>query len=354
MQVDTRSNKNRGAQLNAHNRFSKNEYGHFHQEGIDDWEQEEKPTQYFEEHPKKVVNKINSPDIPLEYSLNPYQGCEHGCVYCYARNSHEYWGFSAGQDFEQKIIIKKNAAERLEELFQSKKWTCAPISLSGNTDCYQPAERKQKITRKVLEVCLKYQNPVGIITKNKLVLRDLDLLKKLNEKKLVTVFVSITGIDEKVRRKLEPRTATYHARFEVIKQLSENNIPVGVMNAPIIPGLNDHAMYEVLRQAKLHGANWAGFTTVRLNGALGPLFTDWAQKAFPLKAEKILSLIANMHEGKLSSNQFGKRMRGTGNIADMINKQFTRYTKLFKLNEEKFEYNTAEFIKHQPGQLRLF
>lgn len=354
MQVDTRSTKYRGAQKNTKNRFLKNEYGQFHPEGIDTWEEDEKQTVFYEEQPRTIVNKVTSPDLPFMYSLNPYQGCEHGCVYCYARNSHEYWGFSAGQDFEQKIVIKKNAPEKLEELFRSKKWKCAPLSLSGNTDCYQPAERKQKITRKLLEICLKYQNPVGIITKNKLVLRDLDILNKLNEKKLVQVFVSITGIDEKIRRKMEPRTATYRARFEVIKKLSDHNIPVGVMNAPIIPGLNDQSMYEVLRQASLHGATSAGYTTVRLNGAVGPLFSDWIQKAFPLKAEKVLALIADCHKGQLNNSNFGERMRGSGNIAHMIKQQFDKYTRQFGFNQERFAYNTTEFIRHQPGQMRLF
>jgi len=348
----------RGAQMNPSNRFDKNVYGQFNVEGIVEWEPKhqagEKKTVFYEKHAKTIVNKVTSPDIPFTYSLNPYQGCEHGCVYCYARNSHEYWGFSAGQDFEQKIIIKKNAPEKLEALFRSKKWKCAPISLSGNTDCYQPVERKQKITRRLLEICLKYQNPVGIITKNKLILRDLDLLKKLNEKNLVQVYISITGIDEKIRRKLEPRTATYLARFEVIKQLSEAGIPVGVMNAPIIPGLNDQAMYEVLRQANIHGAKVAGYTTVRLNGAVGPIFTDWIQKAFPLKAEKVLSLISDMHYGKINNSKFGERMRGSGNLAHLIKQQFDKYSKQFGLNQEEFTYNTSEFIRHQPGQMRLF
>ncbi len=354
MQLDTRIFKSRGAQFNIANRFDKNQYGHFNIEGIDEWESEKKKTKFYEEHPKTIVNKVTSPDLPFSYSLNPYQGCEHGCVYCYARNAHEYWGFSAGQDFEQKIIIKKNAPKKLEELFSSKKWKCTPISLSGNTDCYQPVERKQKLTRKLLEICLKYQNPVGIITKNKLILRDLDILKKLNEKNLVQVYISVTGIDEKIRRKMEPRTATYRARFEVIKKLSEAGIPVGVMNAPIIPGLNDQAMYEVLRQGSILGATVAGYTTVRLNGAVGPIFKDWIQKAFPLKAEKVLSLISDMHNGKLNNSNFGDRMRGNGNIAHIIKQQFEKHTKQFGLNQEKFIYNTSEFIRHQPGQMRLF
>ena len=359
MQLETRITNQRGAQKNTPNRFHKNEYGDFNIEGIDTInlqgdEIHEKKTQFYEEQPKTIVNKVTSPDIPFSYSLNPYQGCEHGCIYCYARNSHEYWGFSAGQDFEQKIIIKKNAPEKLEELFQSKKWKCAPISLSGNTDCYQPIERQKKITRQLLEICLKYQNPIGIITKNKLVLRDLDILEKLNEKKLIQVYISITGIDESTRRKMEPRTATYRARFEVIKKLSQAGIPVGIMNAPIIPGLNDQSIYEVLRQASLHGAQRAGYTTVRLNGAVAPLFKDWIHKAFPLKAEKVLSLISDMHHGKLNNATFGERMRGSGNIAHLIRQQFDKYAKQFELNQEEFQYNTNDFIRHQPGQMRLF
>ncbi len=354
MQLNENLKKGRGAQKNTKNRFSQNQYGHFENKGLDYIEDSPKPTQFFKEHPKTILNKVTSPDLPFPYSLNPYQGCEHGCVYCYARNSHEYWGFSAGEEFEQKIIIKQNADNLLEKMFQSKQWKCAPITLSGNTDCYQPIERKQEITRRILALCLKYKNPVSIITKNKLILRDTDHLQKLNECKLVKVYISITGTDESLRAKLEPRTATYKTRFEVIEKLSRLGIPVGVMNAPIIPGLNDQAMYEVLRQASLHGAKWAGYTTVRLNGAVSEIFSNWLEHAFPLKANKIISLISDMHNGVVSNSTFGKRMHGTGNIAAMIKMQFEKYTDQFRLNQHEFTFNTSDFLRYHPGQLSLF
>lgn len=346
--------KGRGAQLNPTNRFSIQAYDIEHPEAIDDWEKEKVNTQYFQENGKTILNKITSPDIPLSYSLNPYQGCEHGCVYCYARNSHEYWGMSAGMDFESKIIVKKRAPELLRELFSSKKWQPTPISLSGNTDCYQPIERKLEITRKLLEVCLEYKNPVGIITKNALILRDLDLLQDLAKLNLVSVYTSITSMDEDLRRKLEPRTSKYEDRIKIIETLSKHNIYTGIMNAPIIPGLNDTHIFEVLRRASMAGAKSAGYTIVRLNGAIGPIFKNWLSLTFPERAQKVWNLIADCHGGDVQDSRFGTRMKGEGNIAEIINQQFNLYCKQFHLNEEKFEYNLADFVKLQPGQLRLF
>jgi len=346
--------RGRGAQFNPHNRFQKHEYLKEFPEGIDLWEKDEVKTEYFEDYGRSIANKVSSPDIPIAYSVNPYQGCEHGCIYCYARNSHEYWGVSAGTDFESKIVIKKRAPELLRQLFSSKKWKAQPISLSGNTDCYQPAERKLQLTRELLKVCLDYQNPVGIITKNKLILRDLDLLQELASNNLLCVYTSITSVDEKLRRKLEPRTSTYKDRFEIIESLSKHNIPVGVMNAPIIPGLNDIHMYEVLRQAGLHGARYAGYTMVRLNGALGVLFADWLDKFFPDRKDKVLNLIRDAHGGQLNDSRFGKRMKGEGNLAEIISQQFKRYRKQFGFETNSFEYNTKDFKRLQAGQLRLF
>lgn len=346
--------KGRGAQVNTPNRFHATEYAIEHPEAIDDWEKEKTPTQYYLENGKSVLNKIESPDLNMDYSLNPYQGCEHGCVYCYARTTHEYWGFSAGKDFESKIVIKKKAPELLRELFSSKKWKVSPISLSGNTDPYQPIERKLELTRKILEICLEYKNPVGIITKNALVLRDLDILQELAKKDLVSVFVSITSMDEELRRKLEPRTSAYAQRIRVIKELSEAGIHCGVMNAPIIPGINDTHMYEVLRQASLAGAKAAGYTVVRLNGPIAAIFKNWLEHTFPDRAQKVLNLIADCHGGQLNDSRFKVRMRGEGNYADMIHQQFTLYRKQFNLNQERFQYNLNEFVRMKPGQLRLF
>jgi DNA repair photolyase len=325
-----------------------------HPEAIDDWEKEQIKTEFFFEEGKTILNRVTSPDIPFSYSLNPYQGCEHGCVYCYARNSHEYWGFSAGTDFESKIVIKKRAAELLRNLFSSKKWVPTPISLSGNTDCYQPIERKMGITRKILEVCLEYKNPVGIITKNALILRDLDILQELAKHNLVSVYTSITSMDEALRRKLEPRTSKYTDRIKIIETLSKNGIHTGVMNAPIIPGINDTHMYEVLRRASLAGAKSAGYTVVRLNGAIGPIFQNWLTLNFPDRAQKVWNMIADCHGGNVEDTRFGTRMKGEGNIAEIIHQQFNLYCTQFHLNEEKFELNCNDFIRLKPGQLRLF
>lgn len=346
--------KGRGAQSNPHNRFAVNRYAIDHPEAIDDWETEKIKTEFYEENSKSVVNKVTSPDLGMSYSLNPYQGCEHGCVYCYARNSHEYYGFSAGTDFESKIVIKRKAPEMLRELFSSKKWIPAPISLSGNTDCYQPIERKTALTRKLLEICLEYKNPVGIITKNALILRDLDILQELNKYRLVNVYTSVTSMDETLRRKLEPRTSKYADRIKIIETLAKAGIHTGVVNAPIIPGINDSHMYEVLRRASLAGAKNAGYTMVRLNGAIGEIFKDWLSLNFPDRAQKVWNMIADCHGGNVNDSRFGVRMKGEGNIADMIDQQFQLYTRQFHLNETEFEYNLADFVRLKPGQLRLF
>src|SRR6201994_1934064 len=230
--------KGRGAQVNTHNKFLKNKYVLEHIEGLDEPLLENTATQLFEETPKKIVSESNSPDLSHMFSINPYQGCEHGCLYCYARNTHEYYGFSAGLDFERKIIVKRNAAQLLEEYLNKKNYKPVAMLLSGNTDCYQPQERKLKITRSLLQVFLQYRNPVSIITKNNLILRDLDILGEMGKMNLVHVNVSITSLNEQLRQKLEPRTVTASGRLSVIQKLTNKGIPVRVMAAPIIPGLN--------------------------------------------------------------------------------------------------------------------
>src|SRR6186713_230059 len=211
----------RGAQINTKNKFLKNEKTKEHVEAIDDWEESNVQTQYLEQESKTIVNKVESPDVGMMYSMNPYAGCEHGCIYCYARNSFEYWGYSAGLDFERKIIVKKNAPELLRKFLMNPKWECVPISLSGNTDCYQPAEKKFELTRRCLEICLEFNQPVAIITKNAGILRDKDILQEMARKHLVSALVSITSLDEELRRVMEPRTATSSQRFRVIKELSD-------------------------------------------------------------------------------------------------------------------------------------
>ncbi len=350
--------KGRGAQLNVQNRFLKSEYVQEHWEGIDepDLINSERKTKIYYEHPKNIVNKIESPDLRGEFSMNPYQGCEHGCIYCYARNSHQYWGFSAGLDFERNIIIKENAAELLENTLRKKNWEPVPIMLSGNTDCYQPLERKLKITQRMLQVLLKFKHPVSIITKNQLILRDLGLLKELASENLVNVMVSITTLNEDLRLQMEPRTASSANRLKVIETLAKNKIPVGVMNAPIIPALNNMEIPEVIRHAGNAGASSAGFTIVRLNGQLSIIFTDWLMKNFPDRAQRVLNQIKECHGGQLNDSQFGRRMHGDGNIAESIKQLFKMAVKKYITNTDKFEFNTTSF-KVPPklnDQLKLF
>lgn len=344
----------RGAQYNPKNRFLKGDYAIEHPEAIDDWEKAIRKTEYIYDDSKTLVNKVTSPDVGMLYSVNPYQGCEHGCVYCYARNSHEYWGYSAGLDFESRIVVKKNAPALLKKFFENKNWTPEVISLSGNTDCYQPIERKMKITRKLLEVCLEFRNPVGILTKNALVLRDLDVIQELNKHQLVRVFSSITSVDEKVRRVLEPRTATYQSRLKMIETFSSHGIPTGIMNAPLIPGINDMHINDVLKAASEAGAKWAGYTIVRLNGAIGGIFKGWLYKVFPDRADKVWHQIEACHSGQVNDSRWGNRMVGDGKFAELIKNQFKLYCKKYGLNQTEMQWNTQAFRRVRNGQLPLF
>jgi DNA repair photolyase len=346
--------KGRGAQVNTHNKFLKNSYVLDHIEGLDEPLLENSNTQLFEETPKKIVSESNSPDLSHTYSINPYQGCEHGCIYCYARNSHEYYGFSAGLDFERKIIIKPNAPELLEQYFNKKNYKPVCIMLSGNTDCYQPVERKLGITQRLLEMFWKYKNPVSIITKNNLILRDIDLLADMAKLNLVHVNVSITSLNEQLRQKLEPRTVTATGRLSVIQKLSERGIPVRVMAAPIIPGLNSNEVPNIIRAAADRGALAAGFTMVRLNGSIAEIFSDWIYKAFPDRAEKVLNMIRSTHDGKLNDSEYGRRMSGDGKIAESIHQMFKMACKRFMADREMPEYDYSLFVPRKGKQTSLF
>ncbi|MEM9076821.1 MAG: PA0069 family radical SAM protein [Bacteroidota bacterium] len=350
--------KGRGAQKNTPNRFLQHVY-----EMREDFLEfcrlegelpENTKTEYIPVFPKTIVNKVDSPDVGMSYSLNPYQGCEHGCIYCYARNAHEYWGYSAGLDFERKILVKKKAPELLEAKLKSKRWLAETIVMSGNTDCYQPAEKRFGITRKCLEVFLKYRHPVGIITKNALILRDLDILKELTANQLIGVNISVTSLSEKTRRKLEPRTASIQKRLKTIKVLSENNIPVNAMLAPMIPGINSHELLQLAKVVSEHGAVSFAFTVVRLNGAIGQIFTDWIKKAMPDRADKVLHLIQQCHSGSINDSRFGLRNRGEGHVARQIHDMAKLAKRKYFLGKQFPALRKDLHAQYKDGQMKLF
>jgi len=345
--------KGKGAQYNPSNPFAELQLGNYHDEGIDEYTMEETPkTSIFYESPKNVLSKNSSPDLPFSYSVNPYQGCEHGCVYCYARNSHTYWGFSAGLDFESKIIVKPDVGKTLDKQLSHPGWKVQPIMLSGNTDCYQPVERKLRLTRSILEVMLKYRNPVSVITKNVLILRDLDLIQELARLQLIHVYFSITTLDESLRSKLEPRTATSQRKLEAIQTLSQAGVPVGVMAAPIIPSLNQHEIPIILEAAASNGAISAGYTVVRLNGQIKEIFEDWVEKSYPDRADKVINQIKELHHGKLNDTNWGERMKGSGNIALMIDQLFQHASRKYFGDKKMPPYNLEIFRK--GGSYNLF
>ncbi|WP_316822500.1 PA0069 family radical SAM protein [Pedobacter gandavensis] len=345
--------KGRGAQFNPHNRFAKDDYVKAYQEGIDDWEEIDQKTRFIFGQNKSIVNKVDSPDVGMAYSLNPYQGCEHGCTYCYARNTHEYWGFSAGLDFERKIVVKKDAPQLFKKFLEKKGWDASVISLSGNTDCYQPAERQFKITRQLLEIALEYRQPIGLITKNSLILRDIDILKEMARLNLCMVYVSINSLNEQLRQKMEPRTTTAKQRLKVVEEMSKAGIPMGVMVAPLIPGLSDHEIPSILKSVANAGARSAGYTVVRLNGAIGNIFEDWLRKNYPDRFDKVWHLIQSCHGGNVNDSRFGERIKGNGNIAKLINDTFKLHCRLNHLNEKRFELDSGLF--KVPGtQFSLF
>ena len=343
----------RGAQFNTKNRFLKDERVREHVEGIDDWSEDNSPTQYIEQQSKTIVNRVDSPDLSMAYSMNPYAGCEHGCTYCYARNVHEYWGYSAGLDFERKIIVKKNAAQLLRKEFMNPKWECLPIMLSGNTDCYQPAEQKYRLTRALLEVCNEFNQPVGILTKNAWIIRDKDILQELAKKRLVSAMVSVTTFNEDLRRVMEPRTTTAKQRLKVIEELSSAGIRMGVMLGPMIPGLNDHEMQRIMKEASEAGARFSAYTFIRLNGAIKFLFHDWLYKNFPDRADKVWHFIEQSHDGKVNDTRWGVRKRREGRIAQIITQEYKTYRRIYNLNQDRWELDLHSF--RRPGeQGRLF
>lgn len=346
--------KGRGAQFQSKNKFEKYHYENdaFYADVNLDSDEHGVKTTYTEIFPKSILNEVKSPDIHLNWSMNPYQGCEHGCIYCYARPTHEYWGLGAGLDFERKIFYKKNAAALLKKVFDSKSWKPEAIMLSGNTDCYQPIEKKLELTRSLLKVCLEYKNPVGIITKNSLVERDLDLIIELAKDNLVEVVISFTSMNESLRQKLEPRTSSVNNKLKTIEILAQKNIPVEIIIGPVIPSLNSHEIPNIIEAAAGAGAKWASYTMVRLNDVVKDLFVDWVNIHFPDSAEKILNQIKEVNGGLLSNTIAGRRMSGNGDTAMLIKKMLQVNRKKFMKGSD-FKFNVDAFKK--PGsQLQLF
>ena len=342
--------KGRGAQINPPNRFD---------DQIRDPIPIQDPdlrheTRYLDTHPKTILNKVESPDIGMAWSMNPYQGCEHGCVYCYARNTHAYWGYSAGLEFESVILVKRNAPALLHEKLSGKSWEPLPIMLAGNTDCYQPVERKLQITRELLAVLWEFRHPVGLITKNSMILRDLDILQEMASHNLVKVSLSINSLDESLRQKLEPRTATYEKRLETVRILAGHGIPVNVMVAPIIPGLNEHEIFDVVEAAAQAGARAAHHIVARLNGDVRPIFEDWLHHTFPDRADKVLNKIASMHGGHTNDSRFHTRMRGEGRIAEIIGDQMRLAKRKYLSGRTMPDYNTSLYRQYRDRQLLLF
>lgn len=345
--------KGRGSQIHPHNPYLKRKEVIQHLEGIDEEKYTEKPpSKYFFEDVVNALSKNTSPDLPLSYSINPYQGCEHGCIYCYARNSHTYWGFDAGLGFETNIIVRQNIAEALSKQFQKKSHQVFPIMLSGNTDCYQPAEKKFQLTREILKTCLTYRHPISVITKNTLIERDVDILEQLAKLGLLHVYFSINHLDTSLKNVLEPRTATAEKKIKLIKTFTDIGIPVGIMVAPIIPGINNQDISEIIQRASEAGALSAGYTVVRLNGQVKEVFENWLTLNFPDRKDKVIHQIESLHGGKVNDTEWGRRIKGDGPIAEVIRGIFTQSKKKYLSGRTMPEYDLNAF--RPAGQLGLF
>jgi DNA repair photolyase len=345
------SPRGRGATTNPPNRFEK-----ISLERDIDWDPAEDPslqTQFLRDLSKTIIAYNNSPDIPFSASINPYRGCEHGCSYCYARPTHEFLGFSAGLDFETKIMVKESAPELLRRELSSRKWKPQELAMSGVTDCYQPIERRLQLTRRCLAVLAEFRNPVSIVTKNHLVTRDLDLLRELAAHQAVMVHLSINSLDRDLASKLEPRASSPRQRLAAVEALSRAGVPVGVLVAPVIPALNDHEIPSVLTAAKAAGAGWASTEILRLPLAVAPIFEQWLERNFPEKKDKVLGRIRAIRGGKLNDPRFGSRMRGEGIFAEQISQMFHVARRKAGLAEDGPRLSTAAFRRRQGLQLAL-
>jgi len=344
----------RAASFNTPNRFEKTHLEKLDIEVPYDEEAPPLPTTFYSDTSRTILAKNDSPDLPFAYSVNPYRGCEHGCIYCYARPSHEYLGFSAGLDFETKIMVKMDAAELLAGQLNRRSWEPQMVALSGNTDCYQPAERKLLLTRRILEVFLDYRNPVSLITKNALVVRDIDIIGEMARLGLIHVMLSITTMDAGLARTMEPRTSHPQKRLDAIGELARCGVPVGVNVAPVVPGLTDEEIPAILSAARDHGATSASYILLKLPGAVEPLFLDWLNRSLPLRAGKIVSRIQDTRGGRLNDSRFGLRMTGAGEIAGAIGTLFALRAARLGLSTRWEKLSTSQFRRPSKTQLEIF
>lgn len=314
--------KGRGAADNPTNRFERLSVEAYDEDLLPDDVSNHVETVYLDAASKSILTKNDSPDVGFRYSVNPYYGCAHGCAYCYARPYHEYWGMSAGLDFESKILVKRNAPELLRAALDKKSYEPDLIAMSGVTDCYQPGERQFEITRQCLQVLAEYRNPVGMITKNRLVTRDIDVLQEMNEWRGACVIISVTSLDPELSGRLEPRASRPAARLETISKLATAGIPVGVNVAPIIPGFTDREIPAIVKAAAEAGAQFAGYTVVRLPGAVQGIFEGWLEKNYPDARQKVMNRIRDVHGGQAQDSRFGVRMKGEGQYAMQIKALF--------------------------------
>jgi DNA repair photolyase len=343
--------RGRGAAVNPPNRFELLVY----ERDAEAPEEEIAPaTQLLRDSTRSIIVRNDSPDVGFNASINPYRGCEHGCAYCYARPTHEFLGFSAGLDFETRILVKEDAPELLRRELASPRWEPECLGLSGVTDPYQPAERKLRVTRRCLEVLAEFWNPVAIVTKSRLVARDIDLLSDLARHQAAAVFVSVTTLDAELARALEPRATQPEGRLAAIAELAGAGIPVGTMVAPVIPGLTDHEMPAILDAVAQAGASWAGYTMLRLPGAVAGLFEQWLERHRPGSKDRILGRIRAVRGGRLNDPRFGSRMRGEGLMADQTRALFELARRRAGLNRESLKLSTAAFRRPAGTQQTLF